>query len=70
MVMVKSRQQQEISRIIRELRRQWRKATECEEGGFHVLHNFLNLQLTPLSKAERLRKRIEERRKELQDNVL
>lgn len=54
-----SRRQQEIKRLIqerRQLRRQWKKASEVEKEGINVLQADIKTQLASLRRAENLRK--------------
>ena len=55
----KSRRQQEIDRLIRErrqLKKQWRKASDAEKEGINILQGDIRSRLTTLRRAENLRK--------------
>lgn len=55
----KSRKQQEIDRLIRErrdLRKQWKKASDTEREGLMLLQGDIKLWLATLQRAEKLRK--------------
>lgn len=55
----KSRRQQEIERLVKEgrqLRRQWKKATDVEKNGLEVLQSDVKQCLAALQRAEYLRK--------------
>lgn len=55
----KSRRQQEIERLVKErrqLRKQWKKATDAEKAGLEALQNGIKQRLATLRRAECLRK--------------
>lgn len=55
----KSRRQQEIERLVKErrqLRKQWKKASDAEREGLQLLQGEIKTRLTTLRKAENLRK--------------
>ncbi|KAJ8016038.1 hypothetical protein DPEC_G00002980 [Dallia pectoralis] len=56
---IKSRRQQEIERLVRErrqLRKQWKKASEAEREGLMLLQGDIKCRLATLRRAENLRK--------------
>lgn len=59
-VVVTSRRQQEIKRLVqerRQLKKVWRKSTDVEKEGINALQMDIKIRLTSLRKAETLRKR-------------
>ncbi|TWW53206.1 hypothetical protein D4764_0188330 [Takifugu flavidus] len=58
-VPAKSRRQQEIERLVKErrqLRKQWKKASDAEREGLQLLEGEIKTRLATLRKAENLRK--------------